>query len=113
MDDSAPLRADHLSADHPSADHASDAGTAARLVPLWLAEAAEDDPQAAEAARRAWQDTGRLPPETAQELADWVTARVTDTGFNQDEGPTRPGPRITVADKEAVHRWLRGQGHRV
>ncbi|WP_055590825.1 hypothetical protein [Peterkaempfera griseoplana] len=94
-------------------DPSRDAGTAARLIPLWLAEAAENDPRTAEAYRRAWEDGGRVLPEAAQELADWTTARVTDTGFNEDEGPIRPGPRITVADKEAVHRWLRAGGHRV
>ncbi|WP_377269415.1 hypothetical protein [Peterkaempfera sp. SMS 1(5)a] len=94
-------------------DPSLDARTAARLVPLWLAEAAENDPDAAEASRRAWEDGGRVLPDAAQQLADWTTARVTDTGFNEDEGPVRPGPRITVADKEAVHRWLRTQGHRV
>lgn len=44
--------------------------------------------------------------------AHWVTARVTDTGFNEDEGPYVDGPaRITPADKDAVHRRLTVQGH--
>ncbi|MFJ6212984.1 hypothetical protein ACIQGZ_06580 [Streptomyces sp. NPDC092296] len=95
------------------ADASPDARTAARLLPLWLAEADQLDPGAAETARRTWEAGGRLPADIAQGLADWVTARVNVTGFNRDEGPTRPGPRITVADKEALHRWLREQGHRV
>ncbi|MFF4649792.1 hypothetical protein [Streptomyces sp. NPDC001380] len=98
---------------HTATDSSSDARAAARLVPLWLEEAAGEEPQAAEVARRAWEDGGRFLPETAQELADWATARVTDTGFTGDEGPERPGPRVTVGEKEALHRWLRGQGHRV
>lgn len=98
---------------HTRTEASQDAQAAARLVPLWLCEAAENEPRTAEAARRAWEDDGRVLPEDAQELADWATARVTRTGFNQDEGPSRPGPLITVGDKEALHRWLRAQGHPV
>ncbi|MFD7819339.1 hypothetical protein ACFV6E_41490 [Streptomyces sp. NPDC059785] len=84
-----------------------------RLVPVWLAEAAEHEPRAARKTGDDWEH-GRLTPDAAGELADWVTARVTDTGFNEDEGPVRDGPaRVTVADKEAVHRWLAAQGHDV
>ncbi|MEU4035217.1 hypothetical protein [Streptomyces collinus] len=43
-----------------------------------------------------------------------MTARITDTGFNEDEGPDVDGPaRITPADKASVHRWPAAQGHRV
>ncbi|MEU9981766.1 hypothetical protein [Streptomyces sp. NPDC050856] len=91
----------------------SDRAVAERLVPVWLDEAARYDARAAEAARQDWEQ-GRLSADAARELADWVTARVTDTGFNEDEGPTPKGPaRVTVADKAAVHRWLADQGHDV
>ncbi|MFI5972559.1 hypothetical protein [Streptomyces sp. NPDC051452] len=84
-----------------------------RLVPVWLAETERHDPDAARRARQGWRD-GSLSDDAAQDLATWVTARVTDTGFNDDEGPWIHGPaRITPADKECVHRWLAAQGHRV
>ncbi|MGW0366139.1 hypothetical protein [Streptomyces sp. NPDC002990] len=84
-----------------------------RLVPVWLAEAARNNSPTAEKAGRDW-DGRRLSSEAARELADWVTARVTDTAFNADEGPVPDGPvRISVADKAAVHRWLTAQGHDV
>jgi hypothetical protein len=84
-----------------------------RLVPVWLEETERHDAEAARAARAGW-EKGELPASAAQDLAHWVTARVTDTGFNEDEGPDVRGPaRITPADKEAVHRWLAGRGHPV
>ncbi|GAB2755481.1 hypothetical protein [Streptomyces bullii] len=84
-----------------------------RLVPVWLEETQRHDAAAAREAREGWR-RGALPPDAAQDLAHWVTARVTDTGFNEDEGPDVHGPaRITPADKEAVHRWLAAQGHPV
>ncbi|GAA2497951.1 hypothetical protein [Streptomyces gobitricini] len=84
-----------------------------RLVPAWLEEAARHDARAAREAREEWR-RGSLSAESARELADWVTARVTDTGFNEDEGPAPDGPvRISVADKTAVHHWLAAQGHDV
>ncbi|GHE35666.1 hypothetical protein GCM10018785_01640 [Streptomyces longispororuber] len=89
----------------------SDQQVVERLVPAWLAEAAEHAPRAADHAEQAWRE-GRLSADAARELADWATARVTDTAFNEDEGPVREGhTRVTVADKEAVHRWLRARGH--
>ncbi|MTE17808.1 hypothetical protein F0L17_01390 [Streptomyces sp. TRM43335] len=92
---------------------AEDERVAARLVPVWLEETARYDERAATRARQDWQ-RGRLSPEAARELADWVTARVTDTGFNRDEGPSPDGPtHISVADKAALHRWLEAQGHTV
>ncbi|WP_217237970.1 hypothetical protein [Streptomyces sp. AC555_RSS877] len=82
-----------------------------RLVPAWLEETERHDDAAAREARRGW-ERGSLSDRSAQDLAHWVTARVTDTGFNEDEGPHVEGPvRITPADKEAVHRWLTAQGH--
>ncbi|MFF6995288.1 hypothetical protein ACFY93_10065 [Streptomyces sp. NPDC008313] len=91
----------------------SDRRTAERLIPAWLAEAARHEPRTARDTEQEWRD-GQLSGDAARELAHWVTARVTDTAFNEDEGPTRDGPAtITVADKEAVHRWLRSQGHDV
>ncbi|CAM5410473.1 hypothetical protein SALBM311S_04801 [Streptomyces alboniger] len=55
---------------------------------------------------------GSLSAPAAEDLAHWVTVRVTDTGFNQDEGPYVDGPaRITPADKDAVHRRLTAYGH--
>ncbi|MGI5478975.1 hypothetical protein [Streptomyces lavendofoliae] len=92
---------------------AADEQIVERLVPAWLEEAARNDASAAEEAREGWR-RGRLSPDAARELADWVTARVTDTGFNEDEGPVPDGPvRISVADKAAVHRWLAAQGYDV
>lgn len=85
-----------------------------RLVPVWLAEAARHhSPTAAETSRDG--KSRRLSTEAARELADWVTARVTDTAFNEDEGPAAPeqAARISVADKAAVHRWLAAHGHDV
>lgn len=84
-----------------------------RLVPVWLAETERHDPGAARRAREGWRN-GTLGGECAQDLATWVTARVTDTAFNEDEGPEIEGPaRITPADKECVHRWLAAQGYPV
>ncbi|MEW2067684.1 hypothetical protein [Streptomyces sp. NPDC007346] len=85
-----------------------------RLVPAWLNEAARNDSPTAEEAGRDW-ERRRLSPAAARELSDWVTARVTDTAFNEDEGPDTGGAavRISVADKAAVHRWLAAQGHGV
>lgn len=88
-----------------------DAQVMARLVPLWLEETRRHDSEAARRAGEGWQE-GSLPPDSAQDLALWVTARVTDTAFNEDEGPDVHGPaRITPADKEAIHRWLAAHGH--
>ncbi|MEV5798229.1 hypothetical protein [Streptomyces collinus] len=43
-----------------------------------------------------------------------MTARITDTGFNEDEGPDVDGPaRITPADKASVHRRPAARGHPV
>ncbi|CQR66029.1 hypothetical protein [Streptomyces leeuwenhoekii] len=87
--------------------------TVERLVAAWLAETERHDPAAARAARTGW-ERGSLPDRAAQDLATWVTARVTDTAFNEDEGPYIEGPvRITPADKDTVHRWLRARGHTV
>lgn len=84
-----------------------------RLVPVWLEETARHDSSAAREARAGW-ERGLLSDEAAVNLAHWVTARVTDTGFNEDESPQVESPvRITPADKETVHRWLRGQGHTI
>jgi hypothetical protein len=82
-----------------------------RLVPAWLEETERYDAPAAREARAGW-ERGALSDRAAVDLAHWVTARVTDTGFNEDEGPWVDGPvRITPADKEAVHRWLAARGH--
>ncbi|KAF3469248.1 hypothetical protein [Streptomyces sp. Tu 3180] len=84
-----------------------------RLVPVWLQEMERHDAGAARRVRASW-DSGTLPEETARDLMTWVTARITDTGFNEDEGPDVTGPaRITPADKESVHRWLAARGHRL
>ncbi|GKQ33861.1 hypothetical protein [Streptomyces sp. A012304] len=84
-----------------------------RIVEAWLAEAERHDPGAAREARDGWEQ-GSMSERAAQELALWVTARVTDTGFNEDEGPQVDGPlRITPADKETVHRWLAAQGYAI
>ncbi len=84
-----------------------------RLVPVWLQEMERHDADAARRAHSCW-DEGTLPEDIARDLAIWVTARVTDTGFNEEEGPDVTGPaRITPADKESVHRWLAERGHRV
>ncbi|MFF8833205.1 hypothetical protein [Streptomyces sp. NPDC015131] len=92
---------------------AADERIVGRLVPAWLEEAGRHDPPAADRAREEW-ERDALSAESARELADWVTARVTDTAFNEDEGPTQDGPvRISVADKAAVHRWLAARGHDV
>lgn len=89
----------------------ADAQVVERLVPAWLAEAARSGSPTAEEDRRGWEQR-RLSSEAARELADWVTARVTDTAFNADKAPDAAGPaRISVADKAAVHRWLAAQGH--
>ncbi|WP_344633695.1 hypothetical protein [Streptomyces glaucosporus] len=98
---------------HTPAAAPSDEQVVERLVPVWLEEAARHDERMAGRAGREWEE-GRLSSETARELADWVTARVTDTGFNEDEGPAPGGPvRVSVADKTAVHRWLAAHGHDV
>ncbi|MFJ4778100.1 hypothetical protein [Streptomyces sp. NPDC088762] len=100
------------STDAPSPSH--DEQVVERLVPVWLAEAERHhSPTTAETARD-WR-SGRLSSESARELADWVTARVTDTAFKEDESPAAPpeAARITVADKAAVHRWLAAHGHDV
>ncbi|MFV0137766.1 hypothetical protein ACLGIH_32025 [Streptomyces sp. HMX87] len=87
--------------------------TVERLVSAWLAETERHDDAAAREARVGWEQ-GSLSPRAAEDLATWVTARVTDTGFNEDEGPQVEGPlRITPADKDTVHDWLRSQGHPV
>ncbi|MCM1940664.1 hypothetical protein NC239_20900 [Streptomyces sp. G3] len=88
-------------------------GTVARLVAAWLAETERHDPEAAGHARDGW-DRGALSERAAQDLATWVTARVTDTGFTEDEGPYVAGAvRITPSDKDTVHAWLRARGHAV
>ncbi|MEU0743591.1 hypothetical protein [Streptomyces sp. NPDC006134] len=90
-----------------------DRRTVERLVAAWLTETERYDRAAAREARTGWEH-GSLPDRAAQDLATWVTARVTDTAFNEDEGPHVGGAvRITPADKEAVHRWLRARGHEV
>ncbi|GGM15251.1 hypothetical protein GCM10010129_69330 [Streptomyces fumigatiscleroticus] len=92
---------------------ARDSGTVERLVTAWLTETERHDAAAARAARAGW-ERGALSPSAAEDLATWVTARVTDTGFNEDEGPYVEGPlRITPADKDTVHAWLRARGHAV
>ncbi|MYR43778.1 hypothetical protein [Streptomyces sp. SID5910] len=84
-----------------------------RLVAAWLEETARHDPAAAREARAGW-ERGALPERAAQDLATWVTARITDTGFTEDEGPYVEGPvRISPSDKDTVHGWLRAQGHAV
>ncbi|MFF8288808.1 hypothetical protein ACF068_06180 [Streptomyces sp. NPDC016309] len=94
-------------------DSLADEQVVERLVPVWLEEAARHDARAAEDAREGWR-RGDLSAESARELADWVTARVTATGFNEDEGPAPDGPApISVADKAAVHRWLAARGYDV
>ncbi|MFF3851124.1 hypothetical protein [Streptomyces sp. NPDC002328] len=85
--------------------------TVERLVAAWLEEAERHDEDAAREARAGW-ERGSLTDRSAEDLAHWVTARVTNTGFNEDEGPWVDGPtRITPADKDTVHRWLTEQGH--
>ncbi|MFJ8806693.1 hypothetical protein [Streptomyces sp. NPDC102490] len=87
--------------------------TVERLVAAWLAETEQHDPAAAGEARDGW-ERGALSERAAQDLATWVTARVTDTGFTEDEGPYVTGPvRITPGDKDTVHAWLRARGHAV
>jgi hypothetical protein len=87
--------------------------TVARLVAAWLAETERHDPEAAGHARDGW-ERGALSERAAQDLATWVTARVTDTGFTEDEGPYVAGAvRITPSDKDTVHAWLRARGHAV
>ncbi|MFF3500540.1 hypothetical protein [Streptomyces sp. NPDC003247] len=87
--------------------------TVDRLVEAWLAETERHDAAAAREARAGW-ERGTLPDRSAQDLAHWVTARVTDTAFNEDEGPwIGAAVRITPADKETVHRWLKDRGHRI
>ncbi|MFA3875451.1 hypothetical protein ABS735_17415 [Streptomyces sp. MMCC 100] len=87
--------------------------TVERLVAAWLAETERHDAEAAAQARDGW-ERGALSERAAQDLATWVTARVTDTGFSEDEGPYVAGPvRITPSDKDTVHAWLRARGHAV
>ncbi|MEU5362080.1 hypothetical protein ABZ354_00975 [Streptomyces sp. NPDC005925] len=94
----------------PSPD---DARVVERLVPIWLEETERHDPDAARRAREGLRE-GPLSPDSARDLAHWVTARITDTAFNEDEGPDVEGPaRITPADKSAVLRWLVDHGHAV
>ncbi|MEV5758451.1 hypothetical protein ACIQHU_14940 [Streptomyces tendae] len=91
----------------------ADRRTVERLVAAWLAETERHDPAAAGEARDGWEREA-LSDRSAQDLAIWVTARVTDTGFTEDEGPYVAGPvRITPADKDTVHAWLRARGHTV
>ncbi|MEU5144589.1 hypothetical protein [Streptomyces sp. NPDC021139] len=91
----------------------ADRRTVERLVAAWLAETERHDPGAAREARDGW-ERDALPERAAQDLATWVTARVTDTGFTEDEGPYVAGPvRITPADKDTVHAWLRARGYAV
>ncbi|MEU4054065.1 hypothetical protein AB0F09_33395 [Streptomyces olivaceus] len=90
-----------------------DRGTVERLAGAWLAETERYDADAAREARTGW-ERGALSERSAQDLATWVTARVTDTGFTEDEGPYVAGPvRITPSDKDTVHAWLRARGHEV
>ncbi|WP_395576443.1 hypothetical protein [Streptomyces sp. BK79] len=90
-----------------------DRDTVERLVAAWLAETERHDRDAAREARTGW-ERGGLSERSAQDLATWVTARITDTGFTEDEGPYVAGPvRITPADKDTVHAWLRARGHRI
>lgn len=90
-----------------------DRGTVERLAGAWLAETGRYDADAAREARTGW-ERGALSERSAQDLATWVTARVTDTGFTEDEGPYVAGPvRITPSDKDTVHAWLRARGHEV
>ncbi|WP_217169223.1 hypothetical protein [Streptomyces sp. AC512_CC834] len=90
-----------------------DRRTVERLVAAWLAETERHDTEAAGEARDGW-ERGALSEQAAQDLATWVTARVTDTGFTEDEGPYVAGPvRITPSDKDTVHDWLRARGHAV
>lgn len=98
---------------HTPQSPSADREVVERLVPVWLAEAARNDTVAAEERQREWARHS-LSADSARELADWATARVTDTAFNEDEGPSPEGPaRVTVADKAAVHRWLAAEGHDV
>ena len=90
-----------------------DRRTVERLVAAWLAETEDHDRAAAHEARAGW-ERGALSERAAQDLATWVTARITDTGFTEDEGPYVEGPvRITPSDKDTVHEWLRARGHRI
>ncbi|MEV6959842.1 hypothetical protein AB0M97_11695 [Streptomyces sp. NPDC051207] len=97
----------------PSTPPPDDARVVERLVPIWLDETQHHDADAAHRAREGWRK-GSLPADSARDFAHWVTARITDTAFNEDEGPDVAGPaRITPADKSAVLRWLGEQGHAV
>ncbi|THA50616.1 hypothetical protein [Streptomyces sp. A1136] len=99
------------SGEEPAAQ--SDEQVVERLVPVWLQEAQSHDSPASRGAAKDWEHRC-LSAEAASELADWVTARVTETAFNEEEGPSRSGPaRISVSDKAAVHRWLAAHGHRL
>ncbi|MEV4682507.1 hypothetical protein [Streptomyces kurssanovii] len=98
---------------HTGSKAPSDEDVAMRLVPVWLAETARNDAEAAERAGHEWESRA-LSAESARELADWVTARVTDTAFNTDKDTAPDAPaRVSVADKAAVHRWLAAHGHHV
>lgn len=97
----------------PQQTDSADRRTVERLVAAFLEETERHEPAAADEAREGW-ERGALSERAAQDLATWVTARVTDTGFTEDEGPYVEGPvRITPADKDTVHAWLRAQGHAV
>ncbi|MER7056377.1 hypothetical protein [Streptomyces sp. NPDC000351] len=98
---------------HPAGPDDHRIETVERLVAAWLAETGHHDRAAAHEARTGW-ERGALSERAAQDLATWVTARITDTGFTEDEGPYVAGPvRITPSDKDVVHEWLRARGHRV
>lgn len=112
--------------DHPTHDltdhHHRLETVAPRLIERWLAEAEEhangpeggpEERGAAAQARRAWEDGGRFTGDAARELADWASARVTDTAFNADRPGGDKAPGLSVADKEAVHRWLAEQRYLV
>jgi hypothetical protein len=87
--------------------------TVERLVAAWPAETERHDPAAAREARAGW-ERGALSDRSARELATWVTARVTDTGRHEDEGPYIVGPeRIAPADRDTVRGWLRARGQPV
>ncbi len=98
---------------HTRRTAAEERETVERLVAAWLAETERHDAGAAREARAGW-ERGALTDRAAQDLATWVTARITDTGFSEDEGPYVEGPvRITPSDKDTVHALLRGQGYAV
>jgi hypothetical protein len=84
-----------------------------RVVTAWLAETERHDRAAAQEARAGWAD-GSLSDRAAEDLATWVTARGPSSSLKPVSVTRADGPvRITPADKETVHRWLRDHGHRV